>query len=297
MEMGRQANAHLIRANGSVKKIVAPTLTAPSAQTRPPCRSTTRYTVASPIPVPGKSASLCRRWNGVNNSEATGTALTHTADRPRKRTAGDARRGGRYASRAMPTSAPKRRATYQDVLNAPDEMIAEVLDGELHLMPRPKRRHLRTASGLGAFLFGAFDAGASGPGGWTIIDEPELHLGPEPDILVPDIGGWRDGRLVDEGENDDAFISVVPDWVCEILSPGTERIDRMKKMPIFARERVAHVWLVDPREKTVEVFRIAGATYTLVGTFGGDEAVVAEPFDALGIPLAFLWARKESAAK
>ncbi len=189
----------------------------------------------------------------------------------------------------------KRLATYEDVLNAPDDLIAEVLNGELHLMPRPERRHLRTASGLGAFLFGAYDAGVNGPGGWTIIDEPELHLGP--DILVPDLGGWREGRLADDGETDDAFITVVPDWVCEILSPGTLRIDRMKKMPIYARERVPHVWLVDPREKTVEVLRMAETTYALVGTFGGDDALVAEPFDALGIPPAFLWASKGSPPK
>jgi Uma2 family endonuclease len=197
----------------------------------------------------------------------------------------------------MSQTADKRRATYQDVLNAPENMIAEVLDGELHLMPRPKRRHLRTASGLGAFLFGAFDAGVGGPGGWTIIDEPELHLGPAPDILVPELGGWRDGYLADDGDADDPFITVVPDWVCEILSPGTLRIDRMKKMPIYARERVPHVWLVDPREKTVEVFRMAESTYSLVGTFGGDDALQAEPFDALLIPPAFLWARKGSAPK
>lgn len=196
---------------------------------------------------------------------------------------------------AMSASSTKRPATYEDVLNAPEDMIAEVLSGELHLMPRPKRRHLRTASGLGAFLFGAYDAGVNGPGGWTIIFEPELHLGP--DILVPDLGGWRDGRLADDGENDDPFITVVPDWVCEILSHGTLRVDRMKKMPIYARERVPHVWLVDPREKTVEVYRIADTTYTLVGTFGGDEALVAEPFDALGIPPAFLWASKGSPPK
>ena len=142
----------------------------------------------------------------------------------------------------MSAISSKRPATYEDVLNAPEDMIAEVLNGELHLMPRPKRRHLRTASGLGAFLFGAYDAGVNGPGGWTIIDEPELHLGP--DILVPDLGGWRDRRLADDGETDEPFITVVPDWVCEILSSGTLRVDRMKKMPIYARELVAHVWLV-----------------------------------------------------
>ena len=185
-----------------------------------------------------------------------------------------------------------RRATYEDVLRAPENMTAEVLDGELHLMPRPRRSHLRSASGLGSFLFGAFQIGSGGPGGWTILDEPELHLGPEPDIVVPDLAGWRAGRLVDQEDVDEPFITVVPDWVCEILSPGTSRIDRMKKVPIYAREKVGHVWLVDPREKTIEVLRHDGDGYTLRGTFGGDEAVRAEPFDAVEIPPAFLWGKE-----
>jgi Uma2 family endonuclease len=183
------------------------------------------------------------------------------------------------------------RATYEDVLAAPENMTAEVLDGELHLMPRPRRSHLRSASGLGSFLFGVFHVGAGGPGGWTILYEPEIHLGPEPDIVVPNLGGWRSGRLIDQDDTDEAFITVVPDWVCEILSPGTFRVDCMKKMPIFAREKVGHVWLVEPREKTVEVFRFGGDGYRLVGTFGGDDAVRAEPFDAVAIPPAFLWGR------
>jgi len=193
---------------------------------------------------------------------------------------------------ALMSNAPgRKRATYEDVVRAPPNMIAEVLDGELHLMPRPRRAHLRSASGLGAFLFGAFQVGVGGPGGWTIIDEPELHLGAEPDIVVPDLAGWRAGRLVDREDVDEPFITVVPDWVCEILSPGTLRVDRMKKMPIYSREKVRHVWLVDPRERTVEVFRLDGRSYSLVGTYGGDDSVRAEPFEDAEIPPAFLWGK------
>jgi len=101
----------------------------------------------------------------------------------------------------------KKRATYQDVLDAPEHTVAEILGGELHLMPRPRPRHARNASALGAFLVGAFDFGLTGPGGWTILDEPELHLGPDPDIVVPDIAGWRDGRLVDEGDDEKAHFT------------------------------------------------------------------------------------------
>lgn len=192
----------------------------------------------------------------------------------------------------MASDPVRKRATYQDVLDAPPESRAEVLGGELYLPPRPRRAHLRSASGLGAFLFGAFHVGVGGPGGWTILMEPELHLGAEPDVLVPAIGGWLAGGLVDRDDLDEPFITVVPDWICEVLSPGTLRIDRLKKMPIYARESVAHVWLVDPRERTVEVFRQGGAGYTLVGTFGGEDAVTAEPFAEAAIPPAFLWGKQ-----
>ena len=188
----------------------------------------------------------------------------------------------------------RKRATYEDVLRAPPNVTAEVLDGELSLMPRPRRSHLRAASGLGAFLFGAFQIGVNGPGGWTILDEPELHLGSGPDILVPDLAGWRVPRLVDREDVDEPFITVVPDWVCEILSPGTSRIDRMRKMPIYSREKVPHAWLVDPLEQTVEVFRHEGTRYSLVGTYGGEDAVFAEPFEGVEIPPAFLWGRESA---
>ncbi len=194
-----------------------------------------------------------------------------------------------WYSFAVTAEPDRKRATYEDVLNAPEHLTAEVLDGELCLTPRPPRSHLRSAAGLGSFLFGAFHVGAGGPGGWSILNQPELHLGTEPDILVPDIAAWRPGRLIDHLDLDEPFITIVPDWVCEILSPGTVRSDRMKKMPIFSREKIGHVWLVEPREKTVEVFRHDGAGYRLVGTFGGDDALRAEPFDGVEIPTAFLW--------
>lgn len=191
---------------------------------------------------------------------------------------------------AKPT---KKRATYQDVIDAPENLVAEILDGELHLFPRPRPRHARNASALGAFLIGAFDFGLNGPGGWTILDEPELHLGPERDrdVVVPDIAGWREGRLI-ETPDEPAFITVIPDWLCEVLSPSTARVDRMKKMPIYAREKISHVWLADPVERTIEVLRFERGRYVLVGTYGGDEPVRAEPFEDVEIPAAFVWGRR-----
>lgn len=203
---------------------------------------------------------------------------------------------------AKPT--PRKRATYQDVIDAPENMVAEILGGELHLFPRPRPRHARNASALGAFLVAAFDFGINGPGGWTILDEPELHLGLEDDrdVVVPDIAGWREGRLMEESD-EPAFITAVPGWLCEVLSPSTARVDRMKKMPIYAREKIGHVWLADPQERVVEVFRFAAEKFLLVGAYGGDEPIRAEPFEEVEIAPAFVWGRssapraEESAAK
>ena len=93
----------------------------------------------------------------------------------------------------MAADPARKRATYDDVLSAPENMIAEVIDGELHLMPRPRRSHLRAASALGSLLFGAFQVGVGGPGGWTILYEPELHLGQSRTSWFPILGAGARG--------------------------------------------------------------------------------------------------------
>ncbi len=182
-----------------------------------------------------------------------------------------------------------KRATYKDVLDAPPNAVAEVIDGVLSTMPRPSSIHAQAASALGEELGPPFKRGKGGPGGWMILDEPELHLGPEPDILVADLAGWKRERMpvMEEAE----FFTLPPDWVCEVLSPSTRRHDRRGKVPVYLRERVAHVWLVDPQAKTREVSALDGVTYRLLGTHAGDERVRAAPFDAIELELAALWLR------
>lgn len=183
-----------------------------------------------------------------------------------------------------PAKAP---ATYEDVLAAPDNMIAEVVDGELHLQPRPAGGHAAAASALGEELGPPFKRGRGGPGGWLLLDEPELHL--QADILVPDLGGWRRERLPSVGV-DQAYIELAPDWIAEVLSPATAQHDRTRKLDIYRRERVAHVWLVDPRARTLEVLRHTDDGWLLVGSWANDAKVRAEPFDAITLDLAILWA-------
>jgi Uma2 family endonuclease len=188
------------------------------------------------------------------------------------------------------TNPPDVEAAFQA---APSEMIAEILDGELHLMPRPRPLHARTSSKLGAQLDGPFDAGEGGPGGWVILDEPELHLGPKPDKIVPDLAGWRRERLPPNVFDEDApgHIAVPPDWLCEVLSSGTEATDRGKKLRIYRRERVGHVWLVNPTLRTLEVYRLEGDHWVLLDTFEGDTKIRPEPFSAVELDLGTLWVR------
>jgi Uma2 family endonuclease len=168
---------------------------------------------------------------------------------------------------------------------APPEMVAEIIDGELSLMPRPRPRHARAALRLARYL-GEFDEEG---GGWVILMEPELHLGSKPDKVVPDVAGWRRERMPEVP--DEAAITIAPDWVCEVLSDRTRRLDRGKKQPTYAREGVKHLWFADPEAQMVEVFRLEGPRWLLVATVEADARVRVEPFEAVELPLSALWAR------
>jgi Uma2 family endonuclease len=182
----------------------------------------------------------------------------------------------------------KRRATYEDVLAAPSHVVAEVLFGVLYMHPRPAFPHARASTRLGSKL-SPFDADDGAPGGWIVLFEPELHLGSEPDILVPDLAAWRRTRMPEMPSS--AFVTLAPDWICEVVSPSTESIDRSDKMDIYARDGVAHAWMVDPIARLLEVYRLSDAHWVRVATWRDDARVRAEPFDAIEIELAALWAR------
>jgi Uma2 family endonuclease len=194
----------------------------------------------------------------------------------------------------LPAEKP-RRATYADLEAVPDHKVAEIIDGALHVFPRPAIPHARAASRLGAKLGGPFDLGEGGPGGWHILDEPELHLGPatEPDVLVPDLAGWRVERMPRYPRA--AYVRVAPDWICEILSKRTEATDRAEKMPIYAREGVRHAWLVHPIRRTFESFALdPDGRWKVLEVHHGAKRVRAEPFAELELDLALLWPDEEA---
>ena len=178
-----------------------------------------------------------------------------------------------------------RPATYEDLLKVPDNLVAELIDGELFTSPRPGSRHARASSILGAKLVNSFDSGDGGPGGWWIVDEPELHLGAN--AVVPDLAAWRRERM--PIYPDAAVFDLAPNWLCEVQSVSTARIDRVKKLPIYREHQVQHVWLINPTDRTLEVLRLEKGRWIVASNYGGDDVVRAEPFEAVEIDLARLW--------
>ena len=184
---------------------------------------------------------------------------------------------------------PRPKATYQDVLDAPPRMVAEVVDGALYTHPRPAPPHAATGSALGGELFSPYQKGRGGPGGWRILDEPELHFGapPDEDILVPDLAGWRRERMPELP--DAAYFALPPDWVCEILSPSTRHLDLGRKREIYAREGVPHLWLIDPDARALEAFVLREGNWKSIAILSDDAPVSLPPFEAVGFPLDSLW--------
>jgi len=182
-------------------------------------------------------------------------------------------------------AAVKKPATYADIEALPEHLTGEILDGELYVWPRPRPRHAVAESVIVTELLGPYQMGRRGPGGWWILGEPEVHLGKH--VLVPDVAGWRRERLPEIPDR--IGIDVAPDWVCEILSPTTAKIDRKKKLRIYAAQGVDHLWLVDPLLRTVEVYRRSGRNWEMSDVFSDDDRMRVEPFDAIELELSQWW--------
>ncbi|MEL6299436.1 MAG: Uma2 family endonuclease [Pseudomonadota bacterium] len=178
-----------------------------------------------------------------------------------------------------------RPATPADLEELPEDMVGQIVYGTLHAHPRPAPRHSRAQHRLSGEIDGPFDRGTSGPGGWIFLTKPELHLGPH--IFVPDIAGWKRDRLTPFPET--AYVETPPDWVCQVLSPATAKVDRTDKVKIYADFGVPHAWYVDPDARTLEAFALQDRTWLLMATFKDAEPVTAPPFEVHTFPLSNLW--------
>jgi len=176
---------------------------------------------------------------------------------------------------------------YESLETLPEGMTGEILNGQLHAQPRPSWPHARTAVQLDRSIGRGYDDGIDGPGGWWILIEPEVHFVYDTEVTVPDLAGWCRERIPypPEGHR----IEVVPDWVCETLSPSTASKDREVKMPLYAHYGVPYAWLIDPGKQTVEVYRIDDGTWVESGFFSDTDQVVAPPFEAVSIDLGCFW--------
>jgi Uma2 family endonuclease len=187
---------------------------------------------------------------------------------------------------AMPLSV-RRAATYEDLKEVPPHAVAEIVDGELYASPRPGAPHARTSSRLGGALDGPFDRGRGGPGGWIILDEPELHILGQ--VLVPDLAGWRRTRMPQMPHV--AAFELAPDWICEVISPSTEALDRSLKVPRYAEAGVEFAWIIDPLGRSLEVYQRREVSFRLVAQHRDSALIRAVPFDAVEIELGALWER------
>lgn len=179
----------------------------------------------------------------------------------------------------------ERKATYADLEAVPPHLVAEIIMGRLVTHPRPAPRHSVAAASLTMEIGGPYQKGRGGPGGWIFMTEPELHFGE--DVTVPELAGWKRERMSEMPPK--AYIEVAADWLCGVLSPSAEKYDRGDKREIYARAGVRHLWLLDPRIKSIEAFALTEGRWLLLGTYQGDEPVRIAPFGDVEIDLALLW--------
>ena len=176
--------------------------------------------------------------------------------------------------------------TLADLDALPPDVKGEIIEGVLYTMTRPRGRHQLAATLVGEDLSGPFNRGRGGPGGWWILVEPGIELPGTPEI-APDLAGWTRDRLAALPE--DEPIRVVPDWVCEILSPTTRRHDLLVKKPYYAKVGVRHHWIVDRLERTLTAYRLEGGLWLELGMFSEETDARVEPFAAVSLDISSWW--------
>jgi Uma2 family endonuclease len=175
---------------------------------------------------------------------------------------------------------------YDQLLELPEILIGEIIDGQLHTHPRPGGKHILISSNVGSELHGPFQKGKNGPGGWWILQEPEVHLSLDNEVAVPDLAGWRKERLPEIPESHK--FTVIPYWICEIFSPATETFDRQVKMPLYARYAIRFLWLIHPINKTLEAFHLVDTEYSLQGVYKSGDKLSIMPFQDIELKVSDL---------
>lgn len=176
--------------------------------------------------------------------------------------------------------------TLADLEALPPGIKGEIIEGVLYTMPRPRARHQNVLGGVTHDLTGSFQRKGGGPGGWWILPEPGIELPGTPEIS-PDLAGWRRERLPELPE--DEPLRVVPDWVCEILSPSTRRHNLLIKKPYYAKIGVPYHWIIDREARMVLAYRLEAGRWVELGVYGDETAARIEPFDAVPLDITAWW--------
>lgn len=180
-----------------------------------------------------------------------------------------------------------RPATRADLEALPENVVGEIIDGVLYTSPRPRARHSFIEVRLGGTLDDAFQRGRGrGPGGWWILIEPGLEIGGSPEV-VPDLAGWRVESMARPPA--DSSIKIVPNWICEILSPSTRSHDQIIKRRFYSRVGVEYLWFIDPDARTLSVCQLREAHWVELGVYGENERIRAEPFAAIELDMSEWW--------
>jgi Uma2 family endonuclease len=178
-------------------------------------------------------------------------------------------------------------ATYSVLSSLPLGWVGEIVEEELIASPRPLAAQTRAAFMLGVELGEQLDHRRGGSGRWCFLRAPELHLGR--DVMVPELAGWRRDRVTTPPEPGAPFLTVTPDWVCEVVSPVTIALDRIRKLPLYAQHGVSHAWFIDPEARTLEVFQRLKRGWLFAASYEGDAVVRSEPFPHVTFNLGSLW--------
>lgn len=177
-------------------------------------------------------------------------------------------------------------ATMKDLEALPPNVKGEIIHGVLYTQPRPRSFHQDAIGLVEDELRGPYQRGRRGPGGWWILPEPGIELPGSPEVS-PDVAGWRKVRLPELPR--DSSIRVVPDWVCEVLSPSTRNYDLRVKKPYYASIGVNYLWYVDPEARVLSVSRLHEGKWLEIGVYGEDSVARIDPFDLVEINLAEWW--------
>jgi len=191
----------------------------------------------------------------------------------------------------MAPNTARKLATYADLEALPEDVKAEILDGVIEVQSGSPMQHGTTQGNLYAELRG-FSGGRGGPGGWWIAQDMDVRL-PSGEIVRPDLSGWRRERLLNPWSK--LPIDVVPDWICEVVSPTprSRRRDRVRKRHLYAASDVAFYWLLDPDERTLEALQLREGTWTILGTYDDTAVARIAPFDAVELEVGGLFPPSE----